>query len=197
MTIRGVNQTRACGRCGHPETRGLTGCTYCDHWIEPAALQVRSVFEFSGAIRKSIHKMKYGGEYARSEWHGAHMASLLSELGWTPDVLVAVPLHPKRQRARGYNQSQKLAEVMGQNLDLPVIPGLRRLRDTPQQALLGMEERRTNVAGAFRANQSLSGLRVLLVDDVTTTRSTLLECSRACLDDGATLVQGVTLATEV
>jgi ComF family protein len=160
-------------------------------------LEVRSVYEFSGALRDSILKMKYRGEYARAEWHGAMIAGLVSELRWTPDVLVPVPLHPNRLRQRGYNQSQKLAEAAGKALNVPVVAGLRRNRDTPQQTTLGVHERRINVAGAFSSTLSLAGVRVVLVDDVATTRATLLECAAACRESGAESVRAVTLVTDV
>lgn len=195
-TVPIADQSQACRRCGHPAGRGKTGCHRCHHWVD-FTFEVRSVFEFSGALRDSILKMKYRGEYARAEWHGTAMARLISDLGWTPDILIPVPLHPNRLRQRGYNQSQKLAEATGKAGNVRVVAGLRRDRDTPQQTTLGVDERRLNVAGAFSPTMSLASMRVVLVDDVTTTRATLLECAAACRGSGAASVQAVTLATEV
>lgn len=195
-TVRVADQSQACKRCGHPAGLGDVACTRCCDWAHPTP-EVRSVYEFSGALRDSILRMKYHGEYARAEWHGMEMARLASELEWAPDILVPVPLHPSRLRQRGYNQSQKLAEAMGTALTLQVVGGVLRNRETLQQTTLGVDQRRLNVAGAFSATMSLGGARVLLVDDVTTTRSTLLECAAACWDAGSASVQALTLATDV
>lgn len=195
-TVRIADQSQACRRCGHPAGGGLAACPRCRDWID-AAFEVRSVYEFSGVLRDSILRMKYRGEYARAEWHGATMARLVSDLGWNPELLVPVPLHPNRLRQRGYNQSQKLAEAAGNALNIRVVPGLRRIRDTPQQTTLGVDERRLNVAGAFSPTMSFAGMRVVLVDDVATTRATLLECAVACRESGAASVRAVTLATDV
>jgi competence protein ComFC len=195
-TVRIADQSQACRRCGHPDGRGQATCSRCCDWLD-STFEVRSVYEFSGALRDSILKMKYRGEYSRADWHGTMMAQLISDLGWTPDILVPVPLHPNRLRQRGYNQSQKLAEAAGKALNLRVVTGLRRNRDTPQQTALGVDERRLNVAGAFNSTMPLAGVRIVLVDDVTTTRATLLECAAACRESGVASVQAVTLATDV
>lgn len=195
-TVRVADQSQACQRCGHPAGRGQVACARCQGWIDPT-FQVRSVYEFSGALRDSILKMKYRGEYARAEWHGVTVGRLITGLGWVPDMLVAVPLHPNRLRQRGYNQSQKLAETAGKAIDVQVVAGLQRSRDTPQQTTLGVNERRLNVAGAFGPTMSLAGARIVLVDDVATTCSTLLECAAACRESGAASVRAVTLATDM
>lgn len=141
--------------------------------------------------------MKYRGEYARATWHGLQVATLVATSGWIPDVLVPVPLHPHRLRQRGYNQSEKLAEAAGLTLGIEVVGAIRRDRDTPQQTTLGMDDRVANVSGAFSSVMTCAGKRIVLIDDVTTTRATLLECARVCWDSGATSVRAVTLATEV
>lgn len=185
-----------CQRCGHPSAPGQLACKRCEPW-EVESLCVRSVHEFSGAMRQSILRMKYHGEYARARWHGAEMAQLVASMGWIDDVVVPVPLHPKRLRKRGYNQSEKLGDSIARSLGIEVVHALCRQRDTASQTTLGMLERRENVAGAFHATMSLEGASVLLVDDVTTTSSTLVECAQACLEAGATVIHAVTLATDV
>ena len=195
-TVRIADQSQSCRRCGHPAGRGQAVCHRCRDWID-STFEVRSVYEFSGALRDSILKMKYRGEYARAEWHGATMARLILDLGWSPDILVPVPLHPNRLRQRGYNQSQKLAEAVGNTFNVRVVAGLRRNRDTPQQTTLGVDERGLNVAGAFSPTVSLADVHIVLVDDVATTCATLLACAAACRASGAASVQAVTLATDV
>jgi ComF family protein len=121
-------------------------------------------------------------------------------VGPAPDpgtLLVPVPLHSRRRRRRGYNQSQLLAEELARRL--PAIdhaPGrLLRTRDTPSQVGLDRVQRRANVAGAFRwEGPSLAGRPVLLVDDVATTGATLQACAEALEAGGAGRVTAVTVA---
>jgi len=112
------------------------------------------------------------------------------------DVVVAVPLHPNREWQRGYNQALLLAREVARRSGLPLVTkALRRWKDTPAQVgLEGMEARRANVEGVFRAHKSLSDLRVLLVDDVCTTGATLEACALALKEKGAVAVRGLVFA---
>jgi ComF family protein len=113
------------------------------------------------------------------------------------DLVVPVPLHPKRLVERGYNQAALLAATISQALGLRIVPrGLIRSRDTPRQAELDRQTRLTNLAGAFRAREPsmLRGARVLLIDDVKTTGSTLRACMVPLHEVGARLVRPLVLA---
>ena len=116
----------------------------------------------------------------------------------TPQVLVPVPLHPRRLRSRGYNQSHLLAEVAGKLLEMPVRQDLvKRAKDSPPQVeARSREQRRANVADIFEATAGVVGLSILLVDDVATTGSTLHACAAALKDSGAASVWGVVLARD-
>jgi len=110
------------------------------------------------------------------------------------DQLVPVPLHPERLRRRGYNQSALLAERVAMLTGIPVCSQLRRIRPTLPQVGLGAEDRARNVEGAFVADQAgLVGLRLILIDDVLTTGSTLTACAGALLAAGAASVGALTL----
>lgn len=111
-----------------------------------------------------------------------------------PELVVPVPLHPRRLRGRGFNPAGLLARAVGREVAAPVDPvALRRLRDTPSQTGLDRRARRRNVRGAFAARRTLPGL-VWLVDDVATTGSTLAECARSLRHAGARRVVGVCAA---
>jgi len=116
------------------------------------------------------------------------------------EALVPVPLHQKRLRQRGYNQSCLLAQELGKLINLPVVDDcLIRLRHAPPQARTStVDERRSNVADAFTCrDHRLQDKQVLLVDDVSTSGATLDACAAALKGDGATSVWGLVLAREI
>ena len=114
------------------------------------------------------------------------------------DALIPTPLHPRRLRSRGYNQSALLACEIGRQLNLPVREDLlvRTSNPRPQVEAQSQQERRDNVADNFICNTDTSGLTVLLIDDVATTGSTLSECAQALKSAGAARVYALTLARE-
>jgi ComF family protein len=114
-----------------------------------------------------------------------------------PEVLTWVPVSRKRLRSRGYDQAKLLAEATGAVLGLPVTATLRKVRDNPPQS--GLQDaagRRANVLNAYEAVDpaAFAGKRVLLIDDVATTGSTLSECARVLVTAGAGEVLAATLA---
>ena len=116
------------------------------------------------------------------------------------EVLVPVPLHQKRLRERGYNQSSLLARELGKLVNLPVVDDcLIRQRNTPPQARTStIEERRSNTAEAFACrDRRLCDKQVLLIDDVSTSGATLDACAAALKATGATSVWGLVMAREI
>lgn len=101
------------------------------------------------------------------------------------DAAVPVPLHAKRLRQRRYNQSALLAQCLAERLSMPVLAALERTRDTRSQTTLAGEQRIKNVREAFRVTADVTGLRLLLVDDVITTGATACECARSLKEAGA------------
>ncbi|MFC2023639.1 ComF family protein [Chloroflexota bacterium] len=122
--------------------------------------------------------------------------SCLRPVGFEPDVIVPVALHPSRESARGYNQAAFLARELSDRLGPPIVPDvLERVKDTIPQVGLGSQERQQNVRGAFVCKRGeLMGRRVLLVDDVCTTGSTLEAAASALRDGGVVSVWAYTLA---
>ncbi len=187
-----------CPTCGKPQPSG-TLCPSCVDW--QAKLDgIRSPFRFDGVMRQAIHQLKYRNLRALA----APLAKLLNVyLATNPipgEVLVPVPLHRKRLRERGYNQSRLLAKELGKLLKLPVIDDhLIRERFAPPQAkTTTVDERRSNVANAFTCRgHRLKDKQVLLIDDVSTSGATLDACAAALKAGGATSVWGLVLAREI
>lgn len=153
---------------------------------------------FAPPLREGIHAFKYGGSPQLAGPFGERMARAwqAGAAGWGVDLIAPVPLHASRQRERGYNQSERLAEVAARILSVPLERGaLSRRRATAQQAQLDREARHANVAGAFVARpERVSGRRVLVIDDVYTTGATLRACAEALYAAGAADVAALTLA---
>ncbi|MBM3944694.1 MAG: ComF family protein, partial [SAR202 cluster bacterium] len=164
-----------CTVCARPGAAGV--CYPC--LTEPPDFDaIRTPFIHDGVARTLVHRLKY----ANFRVYAGTMAALMSEsLEMEPpnaDMVAPVPMHPKRERERGYNQSSLLAKELGRLLGLPVeAKALKKTRNTePQVALDTADERRRNVAGAFGCAGGVEGKRVLVVDDVVTTGATMSAC---------------------
>ncbi len=186
-----------CQKCGRPQSYGGL-CQVCQR--TPLQIDgVRSAALFEGPLREAIHHFKYHHQTALACPLGRLLEACWMEQPLPADVLVPVPLHSARLRERGYNQSALLARRLAVTLSLPVVEDcLVRIRATASQMTLGAAERRTNVEGAFACRDGrLAGRRVLLIDDVCTTGSTLEACSVALSQAGAVSVWAMTLARAV
>jgi len=185
-----------CDRCWRPGVE-VSPCHHCR--VDPPAFDgLRAAFVYDGVARHLVHALKYQGMTAAAGPMASLMARSSRDLAFEPDVIVPVPLAGWRKRTRGYNQAHSLARALGRELDVRVQPGLlRRTRQTPPQArAASSEERLRNVAGAFRALPRAGGLRILLIDDVTTTGATLGACSAALREVGAASIRALTFARE-
>jgi ComF family protein len=164
-----------------------------------ALARIRSAAAYEGPLERALHRFKYEGWRALAPTLAGLMVDALPEPIETTGeraTLLAVPLHRRRLRERGYNQSELLAEELRRRWPPPATPGrLVRLRDTPPQVGLDRPRRRQNVAGAFGwVGPDLAGRPILLVDDVATTGSTLEACGRALRAAGAGRIEAVTVA---
>jgi ComF family protein len=146
-----------------------------------------------------VHEFKYGHHrhlrYPLAAWLGETLADTRLR-GRHFDLVVPVPLHPARQRERGFNQATLLAELLAREINLPLRPVLERIRYTTTQTAYDRSERMENLRNAFRLrkNRDVRGLHVLLIDDVLTTGSTLSECARVLKRAGAVSVHAATAA---
>lgn len=155
------------------------------------------MFEYGGAMATAIGRLKYGDRADLGPRLGRAMLPAAERLAGKVDVVVPVPLHPRRLAERGYNQAALLARPVTRALGARSAPrALVRHRDTPRQAQLDRAERLVNVRQAFAVTHraSIRGARVLLVDDVRTTGATLEACTTALEAAGARDVLALVLA---
>lgn len=200
-----------CVFCGKLLRRGEEGfCAACQRdlpWCTgPAAEQkpeflalCASPLWYQGAVRESFHRYKFQGAQGYARTYGGLMAQCVRDhLEGRYDLVTWVPLSPRRRRSRGYDQALLLARRTAEGLGAEVTSTLRKVRHTQAQSGLAGSDgvRRANVLGAYEAvDPSLvAGQRVLLIDDVVTTGSTLSECARVLRTAGAAEVVACTLA---
>ena len=188
-----------CVLCAAPGVPQL--CENCRRRA-PAFDAVRAPYEYRGAARRMVRDLKYRGVRVAARPMARLLARYLERSPHPADALIALPLHPRRERSRGYNQSALLASELGKLMDMPVDrAALRRVKHTkPQVAMESADARRRNIDGAFEcapaAIDSVAGRRYLLIDDVATTCETMSECAHALKRAGAAQVWALAFARQ-
>ncbi|SHL18907.1 ComF family protein [Phytopseudomonas punonensis] len=189
-----------CQVCALPlAVEGLT-CGSCLK-RPPAFTRVEAPWRYGFPVDALINRFKHQGHWPIGRLLGdllaRHLAHGFSEGLPKPDVLLAVPLSPKRQRQRGFNQAQMLAEVLSKALQIPLQSAwLERVGDTAAQQKLDAAARRRNLRGAFvvQPGAQVRGRHVALVDDVLTTGATAQQLARQLIRAGASRVDIYCLA---
>ena len=162
-----------CGRClTHP----------------PVFAHTTAAFAYEWPVAELIHQYKYAGNLALARLLGQSVATRLTHAA---DLIVPMPLAPRRLRERSFNQALEIARVIRQITGVPLAANAcRRVRDTAPQASLPWKARAKNIRGAFVCDADVRGMRVAVIDDVMTTGATLNELARNLLKAGALEVQG-------
>ncbi len=176
-----------CPRCAIPTPLGEVCGDCLQH--PPAFDRSYAALCYQWPVDALIGHLKYGGDWSLAHPLGAWLAHIATADHGAPDCLIAMPLHPARQKLRGFNQSLEIAKVLARQWRRPIHPSIERLVDTPSAAGAHREDRARQVKGAFRLRQPLSGQRVVLVDDVMTTGATANECAAAIKAAGAAEVE--------
>lgn len=187
------NNSKICMKCGRPlKNNTCNNCIGTKHYFKLA----RAPLVYIGATRILIHKLKFGNLACLSESLAEFLYDEYVRMGISCDCVVAVPLHPRRYKTRGYNQSYELVKVLNKKLNLEDLSDcVGKNRDTPPQSSLNLERRRENVKHAFVVlDNRFRGKRVLVVDDVVTTTSTVDSLARILKQAGASEVYVLSIA---
>lgn len=184
-------------QCGHCERVGRRWCPTCSAVLAEVPIDLLkrqltpdlvclSSAVHRGILRDSVHSLKYDRAIALAVPLGERLSKLVGTAALTIDSIIPVPLHTARLRERGYNQSEALGAVMAEQLHIPLQrQALVRLKQTPAQVGLNAAQRRDNLRDAFRADSaSVSGMTVVLIDDVITTGTTLWGCAQTLRQAG-------------
>lgn len=184
-----------CRRCGRELEFPRAGCG-CRTRLR-ALTRARAAAAYEGSLEKMLHRFKYEGWKCLAPALTDLLADRLAIDGAPATLILAVPLHRRRLRQRGYNQSELLAAELRRRLGLSgsAAGRLVRIRDTPPQVGLDRLHRHANVARAFAwEGLHLAAAPILLVDDVATTGATLEACAQALKAAGSGVVHGLTVA---
>lgn len=192
-----------CVGCGRVDSHW---CKYCaaETAKSPAIIPLNLTYPLiasattathKGKLRRAINALKYENALPLGDVLAARLERALQQTNWTFDTIIPLPLHTQRQRERGYNQAYIIATALSKRVGVPVdTQAVTRSRNTRSQVGLSREERKMNVHRAFQANSSaLYNHRVLIIDDVCTTGSTLISCAGAIHDAGANRVYALTV----
>jgi len=195
----------ACPGCGLPFASEVALTYSPDHRClacrqdPPAFTRAWSCYAYEPPLQQAIHLFKYRGKIMLAGALGALLRNARPDMPEI-DLLMPVPLHPVRLREREYNQSLLLADELNRDLRLPLAyDNLVRLRATPPQTELSRSERLANLRRCFalRRPAQVAAKRILLIDDVMTTGTTINECAKALRKAGAADVYALTLARTV
>jgi len=168
-------------------------CETCRDALREQRAGGDSAFYYGSIVKDMIHRLKFGDQ----PYLAKIMAELMDEeLELSGELITCVPLHKKRRRQRGYNQSEDIAREISHITGIPFRNLLRRIRNTSPQSLLKKRtDRLNNIRDAFvPLDRDVSGKHILLVDDVITTGATIGECRRILLEAGAASVRRISFA---
>jgi ComF family protein len=191
----------SCARCALPLPVDVGNQTWCGRCIKktPSYDYSGSVFRYEGDIINLIHQLKFGEKISHARSIGEVLLAffenaLLAKHG-LPDCIVPVPLHAKRLRERGYNQSIEIARVMAKSLKIPIAhDAVVKKHSTLAQSGLNASERKKNIKNAFSVMNVEDYKHVLIIDDVVTTGSTVNEMAKILKKNGVERVGVLSIA---
>lgn len=177
----------ACYRCGIPFNTRVNDTLLCGICLTkpPAFDRSQSLFLYQGPVRYLIRQLKYHQNLASARVIGELMAPRLATIERRPELLIPVPLHPRRMRQRGFNQATEIAKPIAKTLNIPLnLTSCQRIRDTTPQFDLPAKQRRKNLAKAFAVKNPIPAEHVAIIDDVVTTTATVNELAKLLRKSG-------------
>lgn len=189
------NNGKTCLRCGvaiHGAEDYCGNCTFDKIYFDKGY----SVFSYDGVVKDAILKMKFTGAGRFAKVLANYLVFLAQKHNLQYDLVCYVPMTKTSQKQRRYNQSELLAKYfcMAQDVDV-LCHALAKIKQTERQESLGKQQRKENLVGAYKCVADVKGKRVLVIDDVKTTGSTINECAKVLKRAGATSVVGLTVAS--
>ena len=189
-------------------SKNLGICTECYEKFEPVPLfnplegtkninYFISGYYYNNSMKSLIHRFKFNGEHGLSDLFSAMLYDSIKDIKelYDFDYMTNVPISAKRFKNRGYNQAELIAKPLSELLDIPYVKCIHKHKHTIAQSLLKKSSRITNIKGAFIADyERVKGKRILLLDDIITTGSTMNECANELLAKEASFVAGISLA---
>lgn len=167
-----------CYRCAESFETANTLPQLCGHCLNqsPAFDESHVPFIHQGIIRYLIASLKFNKQFKNARLLGYLLANYLTKTAEMPEFIIPVPLHKKRYKERGFNQSVEIAKTVSKILNVPVDTKLCiRARDTPHQVSLQAKQRQENIKHAFLVERSVNIHHVAILDDVITTGATVNE----------------------
>lgn len=189
-----------CLCCGKPlakDTAEKELCKTCQ--LHPHVFDMgRALYSYRD-VASAIYKLKYQGRAEYGEYFGKEMGRRYRELvnSWGAELIVPVPLHPERQKTRGYNQAAEIAAALSEELGIPCNETLLlRGKNTVPQKTLGDSERRKNLQNAFKLQGNVVNYKtVLIIDDIYTTGSTIDACATVLKECGVSKIYFLAVAS--
>lgn len=191
------NDEIICNHCGRHVFNAEEYCFSCRD-RETDFEKARSVFVYAQPVKKMIADLKYHGKRYLAEVFAADMAKLYYKSFFNCDVIVFPPMSEERLYERGYNQAELIADELSLIIGVPVLKGvIIKVKDSKRQATLSAKERKSNLSGTFKVedSSSLKGKNVLIADDVMTTGATVEVLSHLIVKAGAAKVNVLTVAS--
>lgn len=185
-----------CPGCGGVLDSALAVCTLCLNETERPWIKAYSIMEYRDSAKTLIGKLKYGNSPEIARPLGDLAAEKIINSQIRADMLIPIPLHFSRELARGYNQTDLIAQIAGKKSGLPVVNALKRIHKRSNQAKRNRADRHRQLAGIFalRNNVSLQGKHILLLDDVITTGATLHAAAKVLLKTHPASLSVITIA---
>lgn len=189
---------RCCERCGNPISENNTGVCFGCKANNYNFIMARSVFEYKNEILKTIHKFKYSnGKYLYKPL-AKYLLDYYATQNFNVDCVTFIPMFKKKEKLRGYNQAQLLADEFASKLNLPCVGFCEKIVDNTSQTELDFKSRRDNVKDTFKFKaefkSEVKDKVVLVIDDIFTTGATTNEICKVLLNAGAKECYVLTLA---